>query len=331
MHRAQKMARRRQAVVICLLIIASVLAPIFPAGAAEFGTGLYMLGYQSSLAGYMPDPGFYLRNDFYIYQGNADIMPFSRRIELTLRSRLITDLVAASYVTPLKILGANYALGLIWSSVTNSFLKGNLQFNTRFPELNRVLNQRLGGSEEGSYTGVSDLVITPISLGWHLGQFHIIAFGNVYAPVGSYNPNRRLNTGLNRVAIEPNLAVTWLQPKYGQEVSISMGYTMNFINPATQYRTGNEFHLEYFLGQHLPKGFALGLAGYIYNQMTADTGSGAKLGAFHGQTIALGPCLTFNTKIAGHALGLNARYYNELKVVNRFDGQAFFMTLSLGL
>ena len=290
-----------------------------------------MLGYQSSLAGYMPDPGFYLRNDFYVYQGNAQIMPFARRVELDLRSRLITDLIAGSYVTPLKIFGANYAVGLIWSSVTNSFLKGNLQFDTRFPELNRFLNRRFGGSEEGSYTGVSDLVITPISLGWHLGQFHIMAFGNVYAPVGSYNPNRRLNTGLNRVAIEPNLAVTWLQPKYGQEVSISMGYTVNFQNPATHYTTGNEFHLEYFLGQHLPKGFALGLAGYIYQQMTADTGSGAVLGAFRGQTIALGPCLTFNTKIAGHVVGLNARYYNELKVENRFDGQAFFMTLSLGL
>ena len=63
----------------------------------------------------------------------------------------------------------------------------------------------------------------------------------------------------------------------------TVGYTVNFENPATQYRTGNEFHLEYFLGQHLPKGFALG------------------------------PCLTFNGKIAGQAIGLKARYYNELK------------------
>ena len=92
---------------------------------------------------------------------------------------------------------------------------------------NRFLNRRFGGSEEGSYTGVSDLVMTPINLGWHLGQFHIMAFGNVYAPVGSYNPERRLNTGLNRWALEPNVAVTWLHPKYGQEVSISMGYTFN--------------------------------------------------------------------------------------------------------
>jgi hypothetical protein len=325
----QKIARRRQVAGILLMIIISAFGPISQAWGAEYGTGLYMLGYQSSLAGYQPDPGFYLRNDYYIYQGNASIMPFDHRIEIDLRSRFMTDLISAAYVTPLEILGAHYAAGVIWSSISNSFLKGTLSVDTRFP----LLNQLLGRSESGSYTGVSDLVVTPISLGWHLGQFHLMAFGNFYAPVGSYNADRRLNTGLNRWAVEPNVAATWLRPgtKYPQEASVSMGYTINFENPATQYRTGNEFHLEYFLGQHLPKGFALGLAGYIYQQVTADTGSGAKLGAFHGQTIALGPCLTFNTKIAGHDVGLNARYYNELKVVNRFDGQAFFFTLSLGL
>jgi hypothetical protein len=295
--------------------------------AAEFGTGVYLLGYQSSLAGCQPAPGFYLRNDFYVYQGNAAILPFSRRIQLNLRGRVIADLVTATYVTHLKILRAHYGVGIIWSAVANNFLKGGLEVNTRFPRFNQVLSR----SREGGYTGVGDLIITPINLGWNLGQFHVMAFGNLYAPVGAYNPNRRLNIGLNRWALEPNLAVTWLQPTYGQEISFSLGYTVNFENPATQYRTGNEFHLEYFLGQHLPKGFALGLAGYIYEQVTGDTGAGASLGAFHGETIALGPCLTFNGQIAGHAIGLNARYYNEVKVTNRLDGQSFFLTLTLGI
>lgn len=303
------------------------MTPISQVSAAEYGTGVYLLGYQSSLSGYQPAPGFYLRNDFYVYQGNATILPFSRRIQVNLRGRLIADLVSAIYVTPLKIFGAHYGVGVIWSAVANNFLKGGLEVNTRFPRLNQLLSR----SREGDYTGVGGLVVTPINLGWHLGQFNIMAYGNFYAPVGSYNPNRRLNTGLNRWALEPNLAVTWLQPQYGQEISLSLGYTVNFENPATQYRTGNEFHLEYFLGQHLPKGFALGLAGYIYEQVTADTGAGASLGAFHGETIALGPCLTFSGQIAGHAIGLNARYYNEVKVENRLDGQSFFLTLSLGI
>jgi hypothetical protein len=323
----KKIARQRRAAAILLAFIILSVALASPAWSAEYGTGVYLLGYQSSLAGCQPAPGFYLRNDFYVYQGNAAILPFSRRIQLNLRGRIIADLVTATYVTPLKILGAHYGVGVIWSAVANNFLKGGLEVNTRFPRANQVLSR----SREGSYTGVGDLTVTPINLGWHLGPWHIMAFGNLYAPVGSYNPNRRLNTGLNRWAVEPNLAVTWLQPKYGQEISISLGYTVNFENPATDYRTGNEFHLEYFLGQHLPKGFALGLAGYIYEQVTADTGAGASLGAFHGETLALGPCLTFSGQIASHALGLNARYYHEVKVINRLNGQSFFLTLSLGI
>jgi hypothetical protein len=313
--------------LLFLMLTLALVRPISQASAAEFGAGLYLLGYQSSMAGYQPDPGFYLRNDFYVYQGNAKILPFSGRIELDLRGRLITDLVTGIYVTPWEILGAHYAVGATWSAVANSFLKGGLQVDTRVPPLNRFLSR----SREGDYTGVGDLVVIPFNLGWHLGQFHLSAFGNVYLPVGSYNANRRLNTGLNRWALEPCLSVTWLQPEYGQEVSLALGYTVNFRNPATDYTTGNEFHLEFFLGQPLPKGFALGLAGYIYEQVTGDSGPGARLGAFHGQTIALGPCLTFNGKIAGHNIGLNARYYNEVKVRNRLDGQSFFLTLSLGI
>ena len=109
-----------------------------------------------------------------------------------------------------------------------------------------------------------------------------------------------------------------------------MGYTVNFENPATNYTTGNEFHLEYFIGQHLPKGFALGLAGYYYQQVTGDTGPGARLGPFKGTSVALGPCLTYNTQIAGYPVGVNVRYYNEVYVKNRLDGQSIFITLTGG-
>ncbi len=56
---------------------------------------------------------------------------------------------------------------MIWSSATNSFLKGKLAVDTRFPQLNELLTR----TEEGSYTGVSDLVITPVNLGWHWDSF----------------------------------------------------------------------------------------------------------------------------------------------------------------
>lgn len=301
-----------------VLVILLGLAP-GPAHSAEFGTGIYLLGFQSSMAGYLPPPGFYLRNDFYWYQGNAQILPFSRAVEGNLRGRMFLDLVTATYVTPLKFQEISYAAGMTWVAFGNNFIKGQVQVGNLF-----------GATREGDYSGVGDLILTPLILGWHSEYVHLLGMTNVYTPVGSYNPNRILNIGLNRLAVEPNVGITFLHPKYGMEASLFMGYTVNFENPATNYTTGNEFHLEYFLGQHLPGGFALGLAGYYYQQVTNDSGSGARLGSFKGTTTALGPCLTYNTNIAEHPIGLNVRYYNELYVKHRMDGQSLFVTLSGG-
>jgi hypothetical protein len=305
--------------ILILMAVVMVGLPYPAAWGAESGTGLYVLGYQSSLAGYLSSPGLYFRNDFYIYQGNADILAFSGRVEAELRSRAIVNFVTLTYVAPWKIFGANYALGAMWGVIGNAFLKGRVD----------ILKQLIRPME-GDYTGLSDLAVSPLILGWHLGNFHIMAIGNFYAPTGAYNVKRRVNTGLNRWAIEPNVAATWLHPQRGHEVSLSVGYTVNFKNPDTDYKTGNEFHLEFFLGQHLPKGFALGLAGYFYQQVTGDSGPGAHLGSFRGRTFALGPCLSYSGKIGRHDINLNARYYNELEVKNRFDGQSFFLTFSAG-
>lgn len=68
-----------------------------------------------------------------------------------------------------------------------------------------------------------------------------------------------MNTSLNRWAIEPNLAVTWLHPKSA--------------------------------------GFDLGLVGFFFQQTTRDSCSRARLGAFLGQDLAIGPCVTSNGKI----------------------------------
>jgi hypothetical protein len=302
--------------IIAVLVI---LAPAPPAQAAENGMGVYPLGYNSSMAGFLPPPGFYLRNDVYVYQGTTDKIPLSGRIEASLRGRYIMDLANATYVTPNKIFGANYALAVIWGAVANTFIKGRVEF------ANIISRER-----EGDRTGVSDLTIVPIILGWHLGNFHIIALNNVYVPVGDYNSSRILNTGLNRWAVEPMVSVTWLHPKIGTEVSAALGYTVNFRNYATKYQSGNELHLEWFAGQHFTKWLGVGLAGYFYQQVTGDSGAGARLGAFQGQALAIGPCVTLNGMIAQRPIGLNLRYYDELSTTNRLHGQSFFATLNFG-
>jgi hypothetical protein len=303
-----------------IITVLAILAAIPAAQAAENGMGVYPLGYNSSMAGFMPPPGLYLRNDVYVYQGTTEKIPLSGRIEASLRGRYIMDLANATYVTPNQIFGANYAAAVIWGAVANTFIKGKVEF------ANIISRER-----EGDRTGVSDLTFVPIILGWHLGNFHIIALNNVYVPVGDYNSSRILNTGLNRWAVEPMVTVTWLHPKIGTEFSTALGYTVNFRNYATKYQTGNELHLEWFAGQHFTKWLAVGLAGYFYQQVTGDTGAGASLGAFQGQALAIGPCVTLNGTIAKRPIGLNLRYYDEVSTTNRLHGQSFFATLNFGL
>jgi hypothetical protein len=303
-----------------IIAVLAILAPAPLAQAAENGLGVYPLGYNSSMAGFLPPPGAYLRNDFYAYQGTASKIIFSGRVEANLRGRYLLDLANATYVTPNKIFGANYAAAVIWGAVANTFIKGHV-------EVGNLLTR----DREGDRTSVSDLTIVPIILGWHVNNFHIIALGNVYIPVGDYDSSRILNTGLNRWAVEPILAVTWLHPKIGTEVSMALGYTMNLRNYATKYQTGNELHLEWFAGQHFTKWLGVGLAGYFYQQVTGDSGAGASLGAFQGQALAIGPCITLNGKIANRPIGLNLRYYDELSTTNRLKGQSFFATLTFGL
>jgi len=211
-----------------ILMVLAILAPVSPAQAAEHGMGVYPLGYNSSMAGFMPPPGLYLRNDVYVYQGTADILPLSGRLEASLRGRYIMNLANATYVTPNKILGANYAVAVIWGAVANIFIKGKAEF------ANIISRER-----EGDRTGVSDMTLVPIILGWHLGNFHIIALNNVYVPVGDYSNSRILNSGLNRWAVEPMVMVTWLHPKIGAELSTALGYTINFRNYATKYLSVN--------------------------------------------------------------------------------------------
>ncbi|MBG6241075.1 MAG: hypothetical protein EKE20_03445 [Candidatus Symbiopectobacterium sp. Dall1.0] len=57
-----------------------------------------------------------------------------------------------------------------------------------------------------------------------------------------------------------------------------------------------------------------------YKQITNDTGSGATPGAFRGRAFALGPALTYTTRIGNRPLIIAARHYQEFGVQNRFGG-----------
>ena len=69
------------------------------------------------------------------------------------------------------------------------------------------------------------------------------------------------------------------------------GIMFNTTNPATNYKTGTEFHLDFMVNQFVSTSIALGVQGYWYKQIEGDSGAGATLGPFMGESFGLGPAV----------------------------------------
>jgi hypothetical protein len=126
-------------------------------------------------------------------------------------------------------------------------------------------------------------------------------------------------------------AVTWLDPARGLELSVATGFTFNWENPDTDYKTGTEFHVEWAVLQHFSKTFALGLAGYHYQQVTGDSGSGASLGPFKGRVTALGPVMTSSFELGKIPVSAELKWLHEFDAENRATGDAGILTISMPL
>jgi hypothetical protein len=287
--------------------------------AAEGGSGLYILGSQGPLAGYMPPPGFYLRHDDYFYHGNASVVPLGGNVNLNAKARFFLDFTTLTLVTPYKIFNGDYGFGAV-------FPVGTVTVKATADILEPI---NLNASRQKTDSGYADMIVYPAILGWHLDSLHIVTSLGVFIPTGSYKRGRIANIGKNHYALDPGVGVTWLDADYGLEISSWIGYTINFENKKIHYRTGGEFHAEFFLGKNLGKSLQIGLVNYMYNQLTADSGRGALLGPFKGHVIGLGPSVFYNFELKGTPISLNARYYKEFDVRHRLKGEAAFITLKM--
>jgi hypothetical protein len=131
-------------------------------------------------------------------------------------------------------------------------------------------------------------------------------------PSGRYDVGFNPNIGLNHPGIDTGPAFTWTDKTWTQlQFDGSAGFTLNFENDATEYKTGNEFHFEWAIGRKFGKGLMLGVAGCDYRQVTSDSGPGAVLGPFKSRIDAIGPALNCTTTIGKTPVIFDLRHYEE--------------------
>jgi hypothetical protein len=302
----------------CAAIAVSLAATVAwaPAFAAENGHGVYLLGFRGPLAGITPPPGVYLQDDFYVYGGSAsaDIqLPFGGQVIFDVDAITFLELPTGIWVTPVEIAG------------------GNLAFSGTFPLGYQDIEASLGPlSVQDDIFAVGDPFPSAF-IGWHAGNFHWQAGVAVNVPIGDYQDGQIANIAFNHWAADPFVTFTWLDPAIGIDVSAAAGVTFNSENPATDYKTGNEFHLEGAVSKIFSQQFSAGIVGYYYNQLTGDSGSGAVLGPFEGEVAAIGGTAGFNFQVGRLPVSTRVKYYHEFDVTNRLEGNAGFITVSMPL
>ena len=137
-----------------------------------------------------------------------------------------------------------------------------------------------------------------------------------------------MNLGLNHWGFDTTLAATYLNQDTGTEFSVAPGILVNTENRDTDYRTGTEFHLDFTVNQFLAETFALGIRGYYYRQFTGDRGSGAILGDFEGESVALGLGFAWFPKFAEGKLAVLGKWMRDLSSTNRFESDFGTLTVA---
>jgi hypothetical protein len=309
--------------------------------AAENATGFYLLGSKSSMAGYVPPPGIYVVDINYAYSGSASGsaargIALRRTGVITIEADVTVDAGAyinaplATWITPEKVFGGNVGFGIMlpwgWKGIDADLYT---RTSVTLPDQTIIGPGRHFKIEDDS-TKFGDPVLAAL-IGWHEGNWHWNFSTLVNVPIGPWDEKSISNIAFHRWGLDTSGALTYLDPSKGFEVSVAAGFTFNWENPDTDYKTGTEFHIEWGLTQHFSKTFSLGLAGYHYQQITGDSGSGARLGDFEGRVTALGPVMTYGFSLGKLPINTEWKYLREFNAKNRLEGNVGLLTVSMPL
>ena len=167
------------------------------------------------------------------------------------------------------------------------------------------------------------------SLRWNSGVNNFMIYGTGDIPVGTYSSTDLANLGIGHGAADGGVSYTFLDPKIGQEFSVTTGVTYNTVNHSTGYQNGIDWHLDWGLSQFVSKEAFFGAVGYVYDQLTADRGSLPIISPVYSRVLGVGPQIGFIVPVGGVQTYLNFKAYGEWDGHDRPSGFNTWVTLSL--
>ncbi|WP_083222611.1 transporter [Ensifer sp. LC163] len=303
------------------------------ANALEGGTSAYLLGSRDTFAGAVGKPGSTIvTNNFFYWHGDAPT--------LSLGGVAVANPEVDIYLYRLDI--AHFFDVEIFGGTPGFVL--SVPAGSGAVDASGAVG-RFSGAVEDENIGFSDPILTSV-IGWHAGNFHYSAGVSFFLPWGKYNSatvdlgpppeiDDFLNFGKNRLTIMPVVSATYLDPSDGLEFSGAMSLEFPFENSATDWRTAPILNLEGAVLQHLPSGFAFGVAGYMSQQIGEDSGAGADsfkatVGAdsLKARVFGIGPILTYSTKFDETPVNFKMKYTHEFAAKRRFESDVVSLSVN---
>jgi hypothetical protein len=305
------------------------------ARADEGGVSFWLPGFFGSLASTPQVPGWALASVYYHTDvsatGNAAVSrqitigQFNPTINVSLSAQVKAqaDLGFAipTYVFATPFFGGQAAAALVIGAGRN-----DTALNATATVTPGLFTRSVALSDTA--TGVADL-IPQFSDRWNAGVNNYMAYLTGDIPIGKYDSSDLANLGIGHGAIDGGAGYTYFDPKAGNEFSATFGVTGNFKNTSTGYTNGVDSHLDVGLSKFITQQVQIGLVGYYFQQLTADSGCAPQLCPFKSRVAGLGPQIGYIFPVGDLQGYVNLKGYKEFDAENRPQGYNVWLTLVL--
>ena len=333
----------RRRLGVAAVILAQMMFFSHCASADEGGVSFWVPGFFGSLAATPLQPGWSLTNIYYhtSVSAGADVarareftlnrvpanVTVNANLNLNVNATGDLGFVLPTYVFATPVLGGQASVSLLGAyGVVGTSLAGTLSGVVTTP----FGNVPFARSDTISDTtwGFGD--VAPVfQLRWNAGVHNYMTYIMGDIPVGAYQSTRLSNLGIGHGTIDAGGGYTYFNPQTGHELSGVLGLTYNFKNTATQYQNGVDLHFDWGASQFLSKQVMVGLVGYVYKELSCDSGSGDRVGCFQSQVVGIGPQIGFLFPVGDMQGYLNFKAYGEFAAENRPSGWNTWVTFSI--
>jgi hypothetical protein len=261
---------------------------------AQQQVGHKTLGTLGLQAGSQAPTGLYLVSQFAYYHSNELVDRNGRALPVGLNANVLVNGLAASASLELPRIAT-----FVNASVSTPLVY--LDASTQTPRLSV------------EHSGVGDLYVQPLKLGWRPGRFELVAGYAFYAPTGSFDDDGTTGVGRSQWAQEFSVGGTLhVGPGKSLTVSALTSFDIYGTKIGIDLRRGDTLQIQGGLGATVLRLVDIGIAGYGLWQVTNYGGSAlpVSLQGARDQDFGVGPEIDLTLPTA---LGrLTLRYTHDI-------------------